>query len=385
MNVISNIEDLRTLAQRRVPKMFYEFADSGSWTESTYRANEADFKNILLRQRVGRDLSQRSLKSPMLGIDMAMPVALSPVGLQGMLRADGEMHAAKAAAAFGVRYTLSTMSICSLEDIAAHTRAPFWFQLYVMRDKNFMLSLINRAKEAGCDALVLTLDLQVIGDRHKDARNGLSTPPKMTLKNILNMMSKPAWCMGMVGTSRRNLGNIMGHAKNVDNMTSLSSWIASQFDPSLSWDDVEWIKAQWGGKLIIKGILDAEDARRAQQAGVDAIIVSNHGGRQLDGAPSSIAALPPIIDAVGANTEVWLDSGIRSGQDVLKALALGARGTMIGRAFLWGLAAQGEQGVTKALDIIYKELDLSMAFCGHTKVDQIGRSTLIESTIPRLF
>lgn len=362
MNVISNIEDLRVMAQRRVPKMFYEFADAGSWTESTYRANEADFKNILLRQRVGRDLSQRSLKSQMLGIDMAMPVALSPVGLQGMLRADGEMHAAKAAAAFGVRYTLSTMSICSLEDIAAHTRAPFWFQLYVMRDKNFMLSLINRAKEAGCDALVLTLDLQVIGDRHKDARNGLSTPPKMTLKNILNMMSKPAWCMEMVGTSRRNLGNIIGHVKNVDNMTSLSSWIASQFDPSLSWDDVEWIKAQWGGKLIIKGILDAEDARLAQQVGVDAIIVSNHGGRQLDGAPSSIAALPPIIDAVGANTEVWLDGGIRSGQDVLKALALGARGTMIGRAFLWGLAAQGEQGVTKALDIIYKELDLSMAF-----------------------
>jgi len=385
MNVISNIEDLRVMAQRRVPKMFYEFADAGSWTESTYRANEADFKNILLRQRVGRDLSQRSLKSQMLGIDMAMPVALSPVGLQGMLRADGEMHAAKAAAAFGVRYTLSTMSICSLEDIAAHTRAPFWFQLYVMRDKNFMLSLINRAKEAGCDALVLTLDLQVIGDRHKDARNGLSTPPKMTLKNILNMMSKPAWCMEMVGTSRRNLGNIIGHVKNVDNMTSLSSWIASQFDPSLSWDDVEWIKAQWGGKLIIKGILDAEDARLAQQVGVDAIIVSNHGGRQLDGAPSSIAALPPIIDAVGANTEVWLDGGIRSGQDVLKALALGARGTMIGRAFLWGLAAQGEQGVTKALDIIYKELDLSMAFCGHTQVDQINRSTLIESTIPRLF
>jgi len=385
MNVISNIEDLRVMAQRRVPKMFYEFADSGSWTESTYRANEADFKNILLRQRVGRDLSQRSLKSQMLGIDMAMPVALSPVGLQGMLRADGEMHAAKAAAAFGVRYTLSTMSICSLEDIAAHTRAPFWFQLYVMRDKNFMLSLINRAKEAGCDALVLTLDLQVIGDRHKDARNGLSTPPKMTLKNILNMMSKPAWSMEMLGTSRRNLGNIIGHAKNVDNMTSLSSWIASQFDPSLSWDDVEWIKAHWGGKLIIKGILDAEDAYRAQQAGVDAIIVSNHGGRQLDGAPSSIAALPPIIDAVGANTEVWIDSGIRSGQDVLKALALGARGTMIGRAFLWGLAAQGERGVTKALDIIYKELDLSMAFCGHTQVDQINRSTLIESTIPRLF
>ncbi|WP_145561882.1 alpha-hydroxy acid oxidase [Yersinia aldovae] len=385
MSVITNIEDLRAMAQRRVPKMFYEFADSGSWTESTYHANEADFKKILLRQRVGCDLSQRSLKTQMLGIDVAMPLALSPVGLQGMLRADGEILAAKAAAAFGVRYTLSTMSVCSLEDIAEHTRSPFWFQLYVMRDKNFMLSLINRAKEAGCDALVLTLDLQVIGDRHKDARNGLSTPPKMTLKNILNMMSKPAWCMGMLGTSRRNLGNIMGHAKNVDNMKSLSSWIASQFDPSLSWDDVEWIKLHWGGKLIIKGILDAEDARRAQASGVDAIIVSNHGGRQLDGAPSSISALPPIIDAVGANTEVWLDSGIRSGQDVLKALALGAHATMIGRSFLWGLAAQGEQGVTKALDIIYKELDLSMAFCGHTHVGQVGRSTLIESTIPRLF
>lgn len=385
MAVITNIEDLRIMAQRRVPKMFYEFADSGSWTESTYRANEADFKKILLRQRVGRDLGNRSLKTQMLGTEVTMPVALSPVGLQGMLRADGEIKAAKAAAAFGVRYTLSTMSICSLEDIAEHTRSPFWFQLYVMRDKNFMLALIERAKAAGCDALVLTLDLQVIGDRHKDARNGLATPPKMTLTNIIDMMKRPAWCMGMLGTSRRNLGNIIGHAKNVDTMTSLSSWIASQFDPSLSWNDVEWIKSHWGGKLILKGILDADDARRAQEAGVDAIIVSNHGGRQLDGAPSTISALPAIIDAVGKESEVWLDSGIRSGQDVLKALALGAHATMIGRSFLWGLAAQGEDGVTKALNIIYKELDLSMAFCGHTHVSQIDRSILIESTLPRLF
>jgi L-lactate dehydrogenase (cytochrome) len=384
MNVISNIEDLRVLAKERVPKMFYEFADSGSWTEGTYRSNESDFKRILLRQRVGRNLEGRSLKSKMLGIDTALPVAISPVGLAGMLRADGEMLAAKAAAEYGVRYTLSTMSVCSLEDIAAYTAAPFWFQLYVMKDRDFMCCLLDRAKAAGCDALILTLDLQVIGDRHKDAKNGLSAPPKLTLPNIVNMMSKPAWSFGMATTSRHNLGNIVGHAKGVSDMRSLSAWIDQQFDLRLDWSDVEWIKKYWEGKLVIKGILDADDARLAVNSGADALIVSNHGGRQLDGAPSSVAALPAIVDAVGAQIDVWIDSGIRSGQDVLKALALGARATMIGRSHLWGLAAMGKEGVVKALDIIAKELDLTMAFCGRKSVQSIDRDVLIESTIPRL-
>ena len=383
MPVITTIEDLRVLHQRRVPRMFYDYADSGSWTEGTYRANEADFQAIKLRQRVAVNIENRSLATTMIGRDVAMPVALAPTGMTGMQHADGEILAAKAAEAFGVPFCLSTMSICSIEDIAAATSKPFWFQLYVMRDRAFSGRLMDRAKAAGCDALVVTLDLQVLGQRHKDLKNGLSAPPKLTLPNILNMMTKPAWCLEMLGTKRRQFGNIVGHVEGVENMQSLSAWTAQQFDPSLSWDDLAWIKDRWKGKIILKGILDAEDARLAVKAGADAIIVSNHGGRQLDGAPSSIAALPAIADAVGKETEVWMDSGIRSGQDVLKAVALGAKGTLIGRAFLYGLGAMGGAGVTKTLEIIHKELDLSMAFCGRTDIRQVDSSILLNPAIYR--
>ena len=382
MTVITNIEDLRRLAQRRVPRMFYDYADSGSWTESTYRANESDFQKIKLRQRVAVNMDNRSTATPMVGIPVSMPVAIAPTGLTGMQHADGEILAAQAAEAFGVRFTLSTMSICSIEDVRAHTKSPFWFQLYVMRDRDFIERLIDRAKAAGCDALVLTLDLQILGQRHKDLKNGLSAPPKLTIPNILNMMTKPRWCMGMLGTSRRQFGNIVGHVKGVENMGSLSAWTAQQFDPRLNWGDVEWIKKRWGGKLILKGIQDVEDARLAVDSGADALIVSNHGGRQLDGAQSSIEALPAIVADVGSKIEVHMDGGIRSGQDVLKAWALGARGTYIGRAFLYGLGAMGREGVDHALKIIHKELDLSMAFCGHTKITTVDRSILLPGTFP---
>ncbi len=380
MPTITNIEDLRVLAQKRVPRMFYDYADSGSWTESTYRANSTDFEKIKFRQRVAVNMDNRTLKTTMAGQEVHMPVAIAPTGLTGMQHADGEILAARAAEKFGVPFTLSTMSICSIEDIAAHTKAPFWFQLYVMRDRDFIRRLIDRAKAAKCSALVLTLDLQVLGQRHKDIKNGLSAPPKLTIPNILNMMTKPRWCLGMLGTPRRTFGNIVGHASSVSDMSSLSAWTAQQFDPTLSWDDVEWIKKQWGGKLIIKGILDVEDARLAVQSGADALIVSNHGGRQLDGAPSSIAALPAIVDAVGDKIEVHFDGGIRSGQDVIKALALGAKGAYIGRAFLYGLGAMGEAGVTKCLEIIYKELDLTMAFCGVTDVKKVDKGILLPGT-----
>jgi len=379
MTVITNIEDLRVLAQKRVPRMFYDYADSGSWTEGTYRSNEADFRNIRLRQRVAIDIEKRSTRTKMIGVDVAMPVALAPTGLTGMQHADGEILAARAAEKFGVPFTLSTMSICSIEDVAAHTRAPFWFQLYVMRDRDFIERLIERARAAKCGALVLTLDLQIIGQRHKDIKNGLSAPPKPTLANMINLMTKPRWCLGMLGTKRRQFGNIVGHVKGVEDMSSLSDWTASQFDPRLSWADVEWIKKRWGGKLILKGILDAEDARLAADSGADALIVSNHGGRQLDGAPSSISALPAIAEAAGKDIEVWMDGGIRSGQDVLKAWALGARGTMIGRSFLYGLGALGEEGVSKCLELIHKELDLTMAFCGHTDINQVDRGILLDA------
>ena len=377
MTVITNIEDLRVLAQKRVPRMFYDYADSGSWTEGTYRANEADFHKIKLRQRVAIDIEKRTTRTRMVGVDVAMPVALAPVGLIGMQHADGEILAARAAEAFGVPFTLSTMSICSIEDIATHTKAPFWFQLYVMRDRDFIERLIDRAKAAQCGALMLTLDLQILGQRHKDLKNGLSAPPRLTLPNILNMMTKPRWGLGMLGTKRRQFGNIVGHVKGVENMGSLSEWTAQQFDPRLNWGDVEWIKKRWGGKLILKGIQDVEDAKLAVDTGADALIVSNHGGRQLDGAPSSIEALPPIADAVGSKIEVWMDGGIRSGQDVLKAVALGAKGTLIGRSFVYGLAAMGEAGVTKALQIIHRELDLTMAFCGHTDIRNVDRRILL--------
>jgi len=382
MTVITCVEDLRRLAVRRVPRMFYDYADSGSWTESTYRANESDFAAIKLRQRVATDIEKRSVRTTLAGIDVAMPVALAPVGLTGMQHADGEIVAARAAAKFGVPFTLSTMSICSIEDVAQGTSKPFWFQLYVMRDREFSGSLIDRAKAAGCSALMVTLDLQVLGQRHKDLINGLSAPPKPTPANILNMFTKPRWGLGMLGTPRRTFRNIVGHVKGVDDMTSLSDWTRKQFDPTLSWKDLEWIKARWGGKLILKGILDAEDARTAADCGADAIVVSNHGGRQLDGAPSSIRALPAIADAVGTRTEVWMDGGIRSGQDVLKAVALGAKGTLIGRAYVYGLGAMGEAGVTQALEIIRNELDLTMAFCGRTDIHKVDRSILLPGTYP---
>ena len=381
MPIITNIEDLRVMAQKRVPRMFYDYADSGSWTEGTYRANESDFQRIKLRQRVAVNMENRSTRSTMIGQSVAMPVAIAPTGLTGMQHADGEIHGARAAKKFGIPFTLSTMSICSIEDVAQATdRHPFWFQLYVMKDRDFIERLIDRAKAANCSALVVTLDLQIIGQRHKDIKNGLSAPPKMTLANLVNIATKPAWALGMLGTQRRGFGNIVGHVKGIENMGSLSEWTAQQFDPALNWGDVEWIKKRWGGKIILKGIQDPDDARLAVNSGADALIVSNHGGRQLDGAQSSIGALPAIVDAVGSQIEVHMDGGIRSGQDVLKARALGAKGTYIGRSFLYGLGAMGEAGVTKALEIIHKELDLTMAFCGRTDINTVDKGILLPGT-----
>ncbi len=376
MSEILEINDLKNLARRRVPTMFFDYADSGAWTESTYRANEADFGKIKFRQRVLVDMTDRSLESTMIGEKVSMPVALAPTGSTGMQHADGEMLAAQAAEEFGVPFTLSTMSICSIEDVASVTKKPFWFQLYVMRDKDFVRNLIDRAKAAKCSALVLTLDLQILAQRHKDIRNGLSAPPKMTPKNIVDMAIRPRWCLGMLGTPRRTFRNIVGHAKGVGDLSSLASWTSEQFDPRLSWSDVEWIRKQWGGKLILKGILDKEDAVMAASTGADAIIVSNHGGRQLDGAPSSISVLPEIVEAVGDKIEVHMDGGIRSGQDVLKALCLGAKGTYIGRPFLYGLGALGKPGVTKALEIIRKELDITLALCGKRDIADAGPDML---------
>ncbi|MBP2548770.1 L-lactate dehydrogenase (cytochrome) [Neorhizobium galegae] len=373
------IADLKNLARRRVPKMFFDYADSGSWTEGTYRANEQDFAAIKLRQRVLVDMTNRSLKSEMIGHPVTMPVALAPTGMTGMQHADGEMLAAKAAEEFGVPFTLSTMSICSIEDVASVTTKPFWFQLYVMKDRAFIENLIERAKTAGCSALVVTADLQILGQRHKDLRNGLSAPPKFTPKHIWQMATRPKWCLDMARTKRHGFGNIVGHAKNVSDLSSLSVWTAEQFDPRLSWADIAWIKERWQGKLIIKGILDEEDARAAADTGADAIIVSNHGGRQLDGAPSAISMLPKIVDAVGERIEVHLDSGIRSGQDVLKAVALGAKGTYIGRPFLYGLGAMGKEGVELALSIIAKEMDITMALCGKRDIKAVGKDIIAHS------
>ena len=382
MAVITHIEDLRRLAEKRVPRMFYDYADSGSWTEGTYRSNESDFHKIKFRQRVAVNMENRSTASTMIGQPVAMPVAIAPTGLTGMQHADGEILAARAARKFGIPFTLSTMSICSIEDVAKHAGEGFWFQLYVMKDRGFIERLIDRAKAANCSALVLTLDLQILGQRHKDLKNGLSAPPKLTIKNMINIATKPRWALGMLGTPRRQFGNIVGHVTGVADMSSLSSWTAQQFDPALNWGDVEWIKQRWGGKLILKGIQDVEDAKLALQSGADALIVSNHGGRQLDGAQSSIEALPSIVQAVGGQIEVHMDGGVRSGQDVLRARALGARGVYIGRPFLYGLGAMGEAGVTKCLEIIHKELDISMAFCGHTKIDTVDKSILLPGTYP---
>ena len=384
---ITEIEDLRRVAERKVPRMFYDYVDSGSWTETTYRNNETDFDRIKLRQRVLVNMEGRSLATDMLGSKVKMPVAIAPTGFTGMMWADGEIHAARAAEKFGVPFSLSTMSICSIEDIATHTSKPFWFQLYVMRDHDYVANLIQRAKDANCSALILTADLQVLGQRHKDIKNGLSAPPRPTLANIVNLMTKPQWCMNMLGTKRHSFGNIVGHAKGVDDLSSLTAWTEEQFDPRLSWDDVARIKDMWGGKLIIKGIMEPEDAIMAARSGADALVVSNHGGRQLDGALSSISALSDIVQAVHAENsdiEVWLDSGIRSGQDVLKARALGAKGTMIGRAFLYGLGAYGEDGVRRALEIIHKECDLSMAFCGHTDINKVTNDILVKGTYENL-
>ena len=377
LNTVTSIADLQALARKRVPKMFYDYADSGSYTESTYRDNTEAFGKIKLRQRVAVNIDNRSLATTMIGQNVAMPVALAPVGLTGMQHADGEIAAARAANAFGVPFTLSTMSICSIEEVAKGTGKPFWFQLYVMRDRGFAADLVRRAKAANCSALVLTLDLQVLGQRHKDIKNGLSAPPKPTLKAMLNLATKPAWCLGMLGTKNRQFGNIVGHVKGVEDMGSLSEWTNSQFDPTLDWESVEWIRKQWDGKLILKGINDVEDAKIAAKTGADAIVVSNHGGRQLDGAAASIDMLAPIVDAVGHQIEVHMDSGIRSGQDVFKAMALGAKSTFIGRAFVWGLGAAGEAGVTKALQIIRKELDITMGLCGETDITRVGRHNLL--------
>lgn len=383
LSKITNIEDLRRVAERKVPRMFYDYVDSGSWTETTYRNNETDFDRIKLRQKVLVDMEGRSLATTMIGEEVSMPVAIAPTGFTGMMWADGEIHAARAAEKFGIPFSLSTMSICSIEDVAENISRPFWFQLYVMRDREFMENLIKRAKDAKCSALILTADLQVLGQRHKDIKNGLSAPPKPTLANIINLMTKPQWCLNMLGTKRHTFGNIVGHAKNVADLSSLSSWTSEQFDPSLSWDDVARIKDLWGGKLIIKGILDPDDAIQAVKSGADAMIVSNHGGRQLDGAVSSISMLSDIVQAVQAEngkTEIWLDSGIRSGQDALKAIALGAKATMIGRSFLYGLGAYGEDGVRHALEIIYKEMDISMAFGGFTQISKVTKDILIKGT-----
>ena len=382
MTVITNIQDLKDIYHRRVPKMFYDYCESGSWTEQTFRENTSDFDQLRLRQRVAVDMTGRSTASEMIGQKVAMPVALAPVGMTGMQCADGEIKSARAAEKFGVPFTLSTMSICSIEDVAENTTAPFWFQLYTMRDTGYVSRLIQRAKDANCSALVITLDLQILGQRHKDLKNGLSAPPKPTLKNMINLSTKWGWGLEMLKTKRRFFGNIVGHVDDVSDPASLMDWTAQQFDPTLDWDKIKQIKDEWGGKVILKGILDAEDAKMALNVGADAIIVSNHGGRQLDGALSSIKALPAILDAVGDKVEVHMDGGIRSGQDILKAVALGAKGTYIGRTFIYGLGAMGEAGVTKALEVLHKEMDISMALCGHRTMDEVSRDTLL---IPKNF
>ncbi|MCF7699634.1 alpha-hydroxy acid oxidase [Loktanella sp. M215] len=377
MPVITTIDDLKRMHRRRAPKMFFDYCESGSWTEQTFRENTSDFDRLRLRQRIAVDMSDRTLRSTMIGQDVTIPVALAPVGMTGMQSADGEIKAARAARDFGVPYTLSTMSICSIEDVAKATKAPFWFQLYVMRDEEFVDNIIQRAKNAGCNALVLTLDLQLLGQRHKDLKNGLSAPPKLTPKTILNLATKWSWGLEMLQTKNRSFGNIVGHAKSASDMTSLSAWTAEQFEPKLDWDMVARLKEKWGGKLILKGILDVEDAKKAADIGCDAIVVSNHGGRQLDGALSAIRMLPAIVAAVGDRVEVLMDSGIRSGQDILKARALGAHGVMIGRAYIYGLGAMGQKGVTKALEILQKEMDLTMALCGKRDIADVDRDILL--------
>ena len=376
MPVITCIEDLRRMAQRRVAKAIFDYVDRGSYDEATLRANKADLDALKFRQRVAINVDERSTRTSMVGHDVAMPVAIAPTGLTGLNWANGEMLGARAAERFGIPFTLSTMSICSIEDVAGAVQKPFWFQLYVMRDRGIAASLIDRAKAAKCSALVLTLDLQVQGQRHQDLKNGLAVPPRLTFGTLLDVLGKPSWALNVLRGKRKSFGNLEGRIPDAHSLTTLSQWIAGQFDPTLSWRDVEWVKDRWGSRLILKGILDVEDAKIALSTGADAIVVSNHGGRQLDGTVSSIRALPEIAAAVGGRIEVLLDGGIRSGQDVLKALALGARGTMIGRAFLYGLGAMGEAGVTRALEIIRSELDVSMALCGLKDVRQASPEIL---------
>ena len=376
LNSVTSIDDLRKLAKKRTPKMFFDYVESGSWTESTFKANSEDFKKIKFKQRVAVDISNRDTSVEIFDSKFKMPCAIAPVGIQGMQHPDGEILAAKAAENFGIPYTLSTMSICSIEDVAMKTKNPFWFQLYVMKDHSFSKNLIKRAKTVGCSALVLTVDLQILGQRHKDIKNGLSTPPKLTIKNLLNLIQYPKWCLNMLGTPRRTFRNIVGHVDGVSDITKLSAWVSEQFDPKLSWDDVSRIRDWWGGKFIIKGIMEPEDALQALNVGADAIIVSNHGGRQLDQTSSTISMLPKIADEVGENVSVWLDGGIRSGQDILKAIALGADNTLVGRAISYGLGAGGIKGCEKALNILHKELDITMALCGHKNLKKVDKSIL---------
>ena len=377
MTAITNIQDLKDIYKKRVPKMFYDYCESGSYTEQTFRENTSDFDEIKLRQRVAVDISSRSTRTSLLGQNAAMPVALAPVGITGMQHADGEIKAAKAAEKFGVPYTLSTMSINSIEEVAAETSAPFWFQVYTLNDDKFMQDLMDRAKAAKCSAIVITLDLQVLGQRHKDIKNGLTAPPKPTLKNIINLSTKWRWGLGMLGAKRRNFGNIVGHTDGASDASSLAAWTNEKFDAALNWERVKELRAMWDGPVILKGIMDVEDAKQAVNLGVDAIVVSNHGGRQLDGALSSIRALGPIVDAVGDKIDVYMDSGIRSGQDILKAVAMGAKGTMIGRSYIYGLGAMGEAGVTKALEVMQKELDISMGLCGQSDINVVDRDILL--------
>ena len=380
MPLITSISDLQRLSRRRVPRMFYDYADSGSYTESTYDANSTAFSKYLLRQRVCVDLSTRNLSTQMVGRDVSLPVALAPVGIAGMQHADGEIAAARAAESFGVPFTLSTMSVCSIESVAAATSSPFWFQLYLMRDRDFSKSLIQRATDANCEALVLTLDLQILAQRHKDIRNGLTTPPRLTFPNLLNLASKPRWCLNMLRTRNRTFGNIVGHAKGVKDMRDLAEWTRDQFDLTLDWSSIEWVKKHWKGKLILKGINDVADAKIAADIGADALIVSNHGGRQLDGAPATIDTLPKIVDAVGDRIEVHMDGGIRTGQDIMRAIALGAKSTYIGRAYIYGLGALGESGVERSLSILRSELDTTMALCGETDIKKVGRHNIYETS-----
>ena len=382
MPVITEIEDLKRIYKRRVPKMFFDYTESGSWTEQTFRENSSDFDKLYLRQRVAIDMEGRTTKTQMIGQDVSMPVALAPVGLTGMQHFDGEIKAAKAAEKFGVPYSLSTMSICSIEDVAENTSKPFWMQVYTLKDDDFMQRLFDRAKDAKCSAAIITVDLQLMGQRHKDLKNGLSAPPKLTPASVANMMTKVQWGLGMLQTKRRFFGNIVGHAKGVTDPSSLSTWTAEAFDQALNWDRIREFRKMWDGPLIIKGIIDPRDALEALNVGADAIVVSNHGGRQLDGALSSIRALEAIVDAVGDKIEVHIDSGIRSGQDVLKATSMGAKGTYIGRAYVYGLGANGQQGVTDALNVIHKELEMSMALCGRTDITTLNKDILM---IPKGF